>query len=69
MKKLFLATSFASIFAEVSSDEMMGLGIGISYAPEVVDLDKETRTYQNCTDNKYRHRKCTHILNLVMQDK
>ena len=42
-----LATSFASIFAEISSDEMMGLGIGISYAPEVVDLEKETRTIQN----------------------
>jgi hypothetical protein len=38
-----LATSFASIFAEISSDEMMGLGIGVSYAPEVVDLAKETR--------------------------
>ena len=38
-----LATSFASIFAEVSSDAMMGLGLGVSYAPEVVDLNKETR--------------------------
>jgi hypothetical protein len=38
-----LATSFASVFAEVSSDEMLGLGIGISYAPDVVELDKETR--------------------------
>ena len=38
-----LATSFASIFAEISSEEMMGLGFGVSYAPEVVDLDKETR--------------------------
>jgi len=38
-----LATSFASIFAEVSSDEMMGLGLGVSYAPEVADLAKETR--------------------------
>ena len=46
-----LATSFASVFAEVSSDEMMGLGIGISYAPEVVDLNKETRTIQNFIDN------------------
>ena len=42
-----LATSFASAFVEVSSDEVMGLGIGISYAPEVVDLEKETRTIQN----------------------
>ena len=41
-----LATSYASIFAEVSSDAAMGLGIGISYAPEVVDLEKETRTIQ-----------------------
>ena len=41
-----LATSFASIFAEASSDNMMGLGIGVSYAPEVVDLNKETRTIQ-----------------------
>ena len=47
-----LATSYASIFAEVSSDDMMGLGIGISYAPEVADLEKETRTIQNCNDNR-----------------
>jgi len=45
-----LATSFASIFAEVSSDNMMGLGIGVSYAPEVVDLNKETREINTCTD-------------------
>ena len=44
-----LAASFTSIFAEISSDEMMGLGIGISYAPEVVDLNKETRTIQDAT--------------------
>ena len=44
-----LATSFASIFAEVSSDDMMGLGIGVSYAPEVVDLNKETRNIQSAT--------------------
>ena len=42
-----LATSFASIFAEVSSDEMMGLGLGVSYAPEVADLAKETRHIAN----------------------
>ena len=42
-----LAASFASVFAEVSSDAAMGLGIGVSYAPEVVDLEKETRTIQN----------------------
>ena len=45
-----LATSFASIFAEISSDEFMGLGIGVSYAPEVVDLNKETREINTCTD-------------------
>ena len=38
-----IASSFASVFAEISSDEMMGLGIGISYAPDVVEMDKETR--------------------------
>ncbi|MBT4959003.1 MAG: hypothetical protein HON33_03415 [Flavobacteriaceae bacterium] len=46
-EEAILATSFASAFVEVSSDEVMGLGIGISYAPEVVDLEKETRTIQN----------------------
>jgi hypothetical protein len=46
-EEAILATSYASIFAEVSSDAAMGLGIGISYAPEVVDLEKETRTIQN----------------------
>jgi len=44
-----LATSFASVFAEVSSDEMMGLGLGVSYAPEVADLSKETRVIQDAT--------------------
>ena len=42
-----LATSFASAFVEISSEEIMGLGIGISYAPEVVELEKETRTIQD----------------------
>ena len=46
-EEAILATSFASAFVEISSDEAMGLGIGISYAPEVVDLEKETRTIQN----------------------
>jgi hypothetical protein len=46
-----LATSFASVFAEVSSDNLMGLGLGVSYAPEVVDLEKETRVIQNCADH------------------
>jgi len=54
-----LATSFASIFAEVSSSEMMGLGIGISYAPEIADLNKETRTIQNCRDNQAHGAACT----------
>ena len=44
-----LATSFASVFAEVSSDEMMGLGLGVSYAPEVADLAKETRHIADAT--------------------
>ena len=46
-EEALLATSYASVFAEVSSDAAMGLGIGISYAPEVVDLEKETRTIQD----------------------
>ena len=46
-EEAILATSFASAFVEISSDEAMGLGIGISYAPEVVDLEKETRTIQD----------------------
>ena len=44
-----LATSFASVFVEVSSDAMMGMGLGISYAPEVADLEKETRVIQDAT--------------------
>ena len=47
-----LAASFTSIFAEISGDEMMGLGIGISYAPEVVDLNKETRTIQQAVTER-----------------
>ena len=45
-EEAILATSFASAFAEVSSSDMMGVGIGISYAPEVADLVRETRTIQ-----------------------
>ena len=45
-----LATSFASVFAEISSDELMGLGIGISYAPDVVELNKETRQLSSVAD-------------------
>jgi hypothetical protein len=48
-EEAILATSFASIFAEVSSEEMMGLGLGVSYAPEVVDLAKETRHIADAT--------------------
>ena len=47
-----LATSFASVFAEVSSDAAMGLGIGISYAPEVVELNKETRNIQQAVTDE-----------------
>ena len=46
-EEALLATSYMSAFAEVSSDAAMGLGLGVSYAPEVVDLNKETRTIQN----------------------
>ena len=41
-----IATSFASVFAEISGDAMMGIGLGVSYAPEVADLEKETRNIQ-----------------------
>ena len=50
-EEAILATSYGSIFAEFSSDEMAGLGIGISYAPEVVELNKETRNIQPSTDS------------------
>ena len=46
-EEAIIATSFASVFAEISSDEMMGLGVGISYAPDVVELNKETRHIGN----------------------
>tara|TARA_Y100000816_G_C25866631_1_gene452360 strand:+ start:25 stop:702 length:678 start_codon:yes stop_codon:yes gene_type:complete len=45
-KEAILATNFASIFVEVASDEMMGLGLGLSYAPEVVEMNKESRNIQ-----------------------
>jgi len=48
-EEAILATSFGSVFAEISSDELMGLGIGISFAPEVVDLEKETRVIQDAS--------------------
>ena len=53
-----LATSFGSAFVEISSDAAMGLGIGISYSPEVADLEKETRTIQRCRDD-IGHPTCT----------
>ena len=45
-EEAILATSYGSIFAEISGDDMMGIGIGVSYAPEVVELNKETRNIQ-----------------------
>ncbi|MDC3138617.1 hypothetical protein OA508_01980 [Candidatus Pelagibacter sp.] len=44
-----LATAFGSGFVEVGSDEMMGLALGISYAPEVAELNRETRAIQAST--------------------
>ena len=51
-EEAILATSFASVFAEISSDDVMGLGIGVSYAPDVVELNKETRHISNCENDK-----------------
>jgi hypothetical protein len=50
-EEAILATAFGSAFAEISSDELMGLGLGISYAPEVADLNKETRAYTGIKDD------------------
>ena len=41
-----LATSYESGFLEVGSEELMGLSLGISYAPDIADLDTETRAIQ-----------------------
>ena len=41
-----LATSYESGFLEVGTDALMGLALGISYAPDVADLDTETRVIQ-----------------------
>ena len=41
-----LAAAYGSGFIEVGSDEMMGLSLGVSYAPEVAELNKETRVIQ-----------------------
>ena len=57
-EEAILATSYASAFLEISSDAAMGLGFGISYAPEVADLEKETRTIQSCSDH-LDHLGCT----------
>ena len=46
-----LATAFGSGFVEVGSEDMMGLALGVSYAPEVAELNKETRAIQNCRDD------------------
>ena len=51
-EEAILATSFASVFAEISSDDVMGLGIGISYAPDVIELNQETRHISNCENDK-----------------
>ena len=42
---------YASGFVEVGSEELMGLSIGLSYAPEVASLPTETRLIQNCADH------------------
>ena len=41
-----LAAAFASGFLEVGSEDLMGLSFGVSYAPEVAELNKETRVIQ-----------------------
>ena len=41
-----LPAAFASGFVEVGSDDMMGVSLGVSYAPEVAELNKETRNIQ-----------------------
>ena len=63
-----LATSFASIFAEISSDEMMGLGLGVSYAPEVVDLPKETRLIQESVEPVNTQDSGTQIVDAKIND-
>ena len=35
-----LAAAYGSGFIEVGSDEMMGLSLGVSYAPEIAELNK-----------------------------
>mgnify|MGYP001211423619 FL=1 len=38
-----LAHSYASVFAEVALDQAAGLTFGVEYAPETIELEKETR--------------------------
>ena len=38
-----LAHSYASVFAEVAVDQAAGLTFGVEYAPETIELEKETR--------------------------
>ena len=63
-----LATSFASVFAEVSSDEMMGLGLGVSYAPEVADLPKETRLIQESVEPVNTQDSGTQVIDAKIND-
>jgi len=58
-EEAILAASYGSIFAEISSDGIMGLGIGLSYAPDVVELNQETRQIANCKDNLAGAGACT----------
>ena len=51
-EEAILATSFASVFAEISSDGLMGLGFGVSYAPEIVDLNSESRNIQQAVSGE-----------------
>ena len=45
-EEAILATSYASGFLEVGSEELMGLSLGLAYTPEVTEMDKETRVIQ-----------------------
>ena len=45
------AFNYGSAFIEVGSDELMGLSIGLSYAPELAQLPTETRIIQNARNN------------------
>ena len=45
-----LAHSYASLFAEFSIEQAGGLTIGVEYAPETIELEKETRVIRPSTD-------------------